>query len=111
MKGAGRQAADLVSLVRFALEQETLLQPFAETVHDRFARWMAEQEGAGAQFTADQRAWLGMICDHIASSLAIDADDFSYAPFVQQGGLGRAYQVFGEKLEGVLQELNEVLVA
>lgn len=111
VKGAGRQAADLVSLVRFALEQETLLQPFAETVHDRFARWMAEQEGAGAQFTDDQKAWLGMICDHIASSLAIDADDFSYAPFVQQGGLGRAYQVFGEKLEGILQELNEVLVA
>lgn len=111
VKGAGRQATDLVSLVRFALEQETLLQPFAETVHDRFARWMSEQQGAGAEFSEEQKTWLTMICDHIASSLEIEPDDFDLAPFVQQGGLGRAYQVFGDRLEVILQELNEVLVA
>ncbi len=37
-RGAARPAADLVSLVRFALQQEPVLAPFAETVNDRFAR-------------------------------------------------------------------------
>jgi hypothetical protein len=31
-------------------------------------------------------------------------------PFSQKGGLGRAYQLFGERLQPLLDELNEVLV-
>ena len=55
MRGSGRRVVtDLVSLVRFALEQETILAPFRETVQDRFARWLSEQEAAGRTFTAPQ---------------------------------------------------------
>ena len=36
---------------------------------------------------------------------------FDYAPFLQRGGLGRAHQLFGEKLPALLDELNEVLAA
>ncbi|MBA3380625.1 MAG: hypothetical protein H0T97_01985, partial [Actinobacteria bacterium] len=43
-------------------------------------------------------------------SLAISADDFQYAPFIQHGGLGRAGQVFGSQLTPLLDELNEALV-
>ena len=32
-------------------------------------------------------------------------------PFVQEGGLGRANQVFGDELGPLLQELNQVLAA
>jgi type I restriction enzyme R subunit len=46
-----------------------------------------------------------------ATSLSIEPDDFDYAPFSQQGGLGKAYQLFGDGLTKVLEELNEVLVA
>ncbi len=107
----GRVVTDLVSLIRFALEQETLLRPFGETVQDRFAAWLAQQRALGRSFTEEQRRWLEMIRDHVASSLTIEADDFDYAPFSQQGGLGRALQVFGERFEPVLAELNEVLAA
>jgi hypothetical protein len=31
-------------------------------------------------------------------------------PFSQKGGLGRAYQLFGDRLQPLLDELNEVLV-
>jgi type I restriction enzyme, R subunit len=110
VRGSGRRmVTDLVSLVRFALEQETILAPFAETVQDRFARWLSAQESAGRTFTPEQREWLEMIRDHIAASLTVDADDFEYVPFSERGGLGKAYALFGDRLTPLLDELNEVL--
>jgi hypothetical protein len=37
-----------------------------------------------------------MIRDHIAANLGIEPDDFEYAPFAQEGGLGKVYQLFGD---------------
>jgi len=45
------------------------------------------------------------------NDVGIDPDDFDSVPFVQEGGLGRAAQVFGGDLKGIMQELNEVLAA
>ncbi|MEO7705390.1 MAG: type I restriction-modification enzyme R subunit C-terminal domain-containing protein, partial [Thermoflexales bacterium] len=103
---AGR-FADLIALVRFALAQQPTLEPFAESVKARFDAWLAGQQ---PPFTPEQRAWLGLIRDHIATSLTIEPDDFAYAPFSQAGGLGRADQLFGPRLPVLLGELNEVLV-
>jgi type I restriction enzyme, R subunit len=107
---AGR-FADLVALVRFALEQLPVLEPFAESVNKRFDEWLIEKSNAGVEFTTDQLAWLQFIRDHIATSLSIDQADFEFAPFNQRGGLGRAHQLFGEQLPTLLDELNEVLAA
>ena len=103
--------ADLVSLVRFSLEQQPVLKPFAESVRERFDEWLTTKAATGTVFGADQLAWLNLIRDHIATSLSIEPDDFEYAPFSQQGGLGRAHQLFGESLPAILDELNEVLAA
>ena len=76
-RGSGKRVlTDLVSLIRFAMEQATILAPFAETVNDRFARWLSEQEAAGRKFTPEQRQWLDMIKDHVAASLTVEIDDF-----------------------------------
>jgi len=113
VKGASgkRILTDLVSLVRFAMHQEPELIPFPETVQGRFATWLAKQEGRGTRFTDEQRHWLGMIRDHIAANLAIEPDDFEYAPFGREGGLGKVHQVFGKSFDGVLADVNEVLAA
>jgi type I restriction enzyme R subunit len=103
--------ADLVSLVRFALEQQPILEPFADSVQGRFDSWLAQKSKNGTSFTADQHAWLVLIADHIATSLSIEPDDFDLAPFSQRGGLGKAHQLFGEQLPKLLDELNEVLAA
>jgi type I restriction enzyme R subunit len=107
---AGR-FADLVALVRFALEQQPVLAPFADSVSERFHEWLMDKAKAGAVFTSEQLAWLGLIRDHIATSLSIDPEDFEYTPFGERGGLGKAHQLFGEQLPKLLEELNDTLAA
>jgi type I restriction enzyme R subunit len=102
---------DVLSLVRFALHQDDELVPFLDRVNERFRVWLQQQKTAGRRFTPQQLAWLEMMRDHIATSAAIEMDDFDYVPFNQQGGLSRARLVFGEELGKVMQELNEVLAA
>jgi len=107
--GAGRRLTDIVSLIRFTLEQADELIPYSDHVHVRFTNWVAQQENTGRAFTHTQMRWLEMIRDHVAQSLEIDVDDFQYTPFVEEGGLGKAVQVFGQELRPLIGELNEVL--
>lgn len=112
VRGSGpRVLADIVQIVRFALEQDDQLVPFPERVNERFSGWLLEQKQAGRSFTPEQAQWLERIRDHIAASLAISADDFQYTPFSQHGGLGKAYEVFGDQLSPLIDELNEALAA
>ena len=106
---AGR-FADLVALVRFALEQQPVLEPFENSVTTRFNEWLMDKAKGGITFSPEQLAWLNLIRDHIATSLSIEPDDFDYAPFSQRGGLGKAHQLFGEQLPELLNELNDVLI-
>ncbi len=112
VRGSGQRVlSDIVSLVRYAIEEEEELAPFADRVEERFRGWLAMQETAGRAFTGEQRQWLEAIKDHIAGSVSIDLDAFQYAPFNQQGGLARAYDLFGAGLQPLLEELNLELVA
>jgi type I restriction enzyme R subunit len=106
-----RRFADLIPLVRFALQQQPVLAPFADSVTERYERWLKVKVDAGVTLTPEQRTWLDTICDHIATSLSIEPEDFDYSPFSQRGGLGKVYQLFGEQLPRLLSELNETLAA
>ncbi|HKZ01783.1 MAG TPA: type I restriction-modification enzyme R subunit C-terminal domain-containing protein, partial [Pyrinomonadaceae bacterium] len=70
-----------------------------------------EGGGEDKRFTEEQLKWLEMIRDHIAANLSIEPNDFEYAPFSQQGGLGKVHQLFGDKLNTIIEELNETLAA
>ncbi len=113
VRGASAQhiLTDLVSLIRFAIHQENELIPFPERVNANFNAWLGQQENSGKKFTDEQRRWLEMIRDHIAANLSIEREDFDYAPFAQNGGLGKVHQVFGDGLDGILEEMNAVLAA
>ncbi len=87
------------------------LAPFADGVRKRFQSWLAMQETAGRTFTEEQVRWLETIRDHIAGSVSMELGDFRYAPFIQQGGLSKAYELFGEELPEIVEELNVELVA
>lgn len=102
---------DLVSLVRFAMQQDNELVPFPEKVQVNFRAWVEQQQASSKSFTAEQRNWLEMIRDHIAANLLIETDDFDYAPFAQAGGIGKVWQLFGDDLNRILEELNQTLAA
>jgi type I restriction enzyme R subunit len=114
VKGATqrRLLADLVSLVRFAMQQDNELVPYPERVQTNFKAWLAQhQQNENNPFTQEQQHWLEMIRDHIAANLGIEIDDFEYAPFNAQGGLGKVHQLFGAELPKVIEELNRELAA
>ena len=112
VRGSGQRVlADIVSLVRYAIGQADDLAPFADAVNERFRGWLAMQEAAGRTFSQEQLRWLEAIRDHIAGSVSIGMRDFELAPFNQQGGLFRAYDLFGQELPEIIEELNVELVA
>jgi type I restriction enzyme R subunit len=113
VRGAGPQKllTNIISLMRFAIGQSDVLEPFSDMVDRRFNKWLAQQEGSGKKFTSEQMEWLTMIKEHIATSLSIGVDDFEYAPFHERGGAVKLYQLFGQQLNGILEELNERLAA
>jgi type I restriction enzyme R subunit len=117
VKGAEhkRQLTDLVSLVRFALELDgpgAELRPFADEVDKRFQAWIFRHNAQrGTAFTPEQTEWLRLMKDHIASSCSIARDDFDYAGLADKGGLQRVWQVFGQELDGLMDEMNRELVA
>jgi hypothetical protein len=51
------------------------------------------------------------IKDRIDISLTIDSDNFGEAQFNQVGGLGRAYELFGDSHISILDELTARLAA
>ena len=106
-----RLLTDLVSLVRYALKQDDNLIPFPDRVKERFEAWLTNQQSTGAHFTAEQIEWLQSIRDHVSTSASITPNDLDLPPFITHGGLARAYNLFGENLAPLLEELNEVLAA
>ncbi len=112
VRGAGpsKLLTEVISLVRFALAQRETLEPFPLTVEERYKHWILDQKEAGRTFSEEQLEWLGMIKEHIAASVTIEMEDFEDVPFNQKGGAIRVSQLFGAELDGILDELSQVLV-
>ncbi len=113
VKGAGptKLLTDVISLVRFAVGERPVLEPYEDSVNRRFTEWLNLQEKAGRVFDQEQRRWLGMIRDHIEASASIESNDLENVPFQGMGGLWKANKVFGDGLGKLLDELNMVLNA
>lgn len=111
VRGAGAQKllTNMVSLVRFALGQNDVLEPFPEIVERRFLAWLNMQKASGAVFTPEQIEWFSMMKEHIAAS--IFEEDLDATPFHDKGGRIKAHHLFGGNLNKVLDELNEALAA
>jgi type I restriction enzyme R subunit len=107
----GRVLTDLVSLVRFTIEDEDELVPWSDVVNQRYKDWLVAQSAQGVAFNAVQVQWLDLIKDQIAGSLTVSFDDLMDAPFSQHGGLAKARQVFGDELDALLEDLTTVLAA
>jgi len=102
----------LVALIRRACGIDAHLAAFDDTVRRNFQNWiMARHAGNQPKFTEPQIAWLQMIRDHISTSFHLESDDLDMAPFDSMGGLGKMFQLFGDRTEPLIAELNEALAA
>jgi type I restriction enzyme R subunit len=114
VKGATKNASSPIwcLLLRFALGLDGELKPFADEVDKRFQAWIFRHNAQrGTAFTPEQTEWLRLMKDHIASSCSISRDDFDYAELADKGGLQKAWGLFGKELDGLMDEMNEELVA
>jgi type I restriction enzyme R subunit len=112
VRGSGGQMlTDIVSLVRFALQQDDELVPFRDHVEARFTAWLDAQDAKGVLFTPEQLQWLTWMKDAIASDLGLSSESFEFMPFREHGGIGKASRVFGDRLIPIVNELSESLAA
>jgi type I restriction enzyme R subunit len=106
------QLTEVVSLVRFALGQTEVLEPFAVVVEQRFNLWLGREKRAGREYTAEQEGWLRAIASYIAANAEIAPSDFQEAPsLADKGGILQARKVLGPGLDEMLSELQGALVA
>ena len=91
VRGSGQRVlTDLVSLVRFALHQETSSSRTPSSCASATDAWLLQQENAGRDVHApsSSRGSSGSATTSPRRS-AITPDDFGYTPFVERGGLGK----------------------
>ncbi len=106
------QLTEVVSLVRFALGQTEVLEPFATIVEQRFNLWMGREKKAGRDYTQEQEDWLRAIASFIAANAEIAPRDFMEVPsLADKGGILQARKVLGPGLNDMLEELQGALVA
>lgn len=102
----------LVSLIRRVCGIDKELKPYNRTIEKNFIAWMFKQNaGNHNRFTTEQTQWLRMIKEHVMSSYHIEMEDLDYTPFDAEGGRGKMYQLFGEEMNTIIDELNEALAA
>ncbi len=102
----------LVALIRRVCGMDQKLSTFDDTVRRNFQNWVLKHHsGGGEKFNEEQMNWLRMIRDHVASSIHMERDDLEMAPFDGRGGLGKMHQLFGIRMNALIEELNEVLAA
>jgi type I restriction enzyme R subunit len=104
-------ATDLITLIRYTLEVDRELVPYAVTVEDRYTTWLAQQSQKGVQFSEAQRWWLDRIKDTIIQSASMKVDDLSLAPFTERGGIDGAGRDLGANAQTLIDDLNRVLAA
>ena len=108
---ARNELTAIVSLIRKVSGLDTTLTAFDKTVDKNFQAWVFKKQAGSTKFNEEQMQWLRMIKDYVVNSFHIDRDDFDLNPFNAQGGLGKMWQLFGDKTDDIINELNEALAA
>ena len=104
-------ATDLVSLIRFTLGFDNELVPYASTIEQRWANWLAQQAQAGTEFTDAEMWWLTNIKNVVVQSGEFRSADLDLPPFTERGGTDGAIRDLGPQVARVLETLAEELTA
>jgi len=102
---------DLVSLIRFALGYENELVPYASTIEERWANWLAQQAQAGVEFTNTEMWWLENIKNVVIQSGDFQTDELDLPPFTERGGTDGAIRDLGPQVGNLVDDLSSGLTA
>jgi len=100
----------LVSLIRRVVGIDSTLTNYETTVNRTFQDWIFRKQAGALKFNEEQVEWLRMIKDYIATSFHLETDDLECEPF-GMGGTLKMYELFGEEMDTIIEELNEALAA
>ena len=101
---------DIVALVRFALGQAETLAPLSSEMAGRFNLWLGRERRAGRDYSEEQLGWLEAIRDYLAANVEVMRADIQES-FAAKGGILGARRAFGPRLDELLDELQDALVA
>lgn len=102
----------LIALIRRVIGLDEVLTLHEKRIDKAFQTWVFQkQAGASVKFNEEQMQWLRAMKEHIISSFALEREDLDYTPFDSMGGLGKLYQLFGDEMDELIEELNTALVA
>lgn len=101
----------LIALIRRVCGIDENLTAYEKTIDRNFQNWVFGKQSGALKFNDEQMQWLRMIKDHVATSFHIEREDFEYEPFAPAGGLGKMYQLFGEQMNPIIEEINVALAA
>jgi type I restriction enzyme R subunit len=66
---------DIISLVRFALGEVEVLEPYTVSVEEKLRLWLGDKE-----FNSAQVVWLDKIKEYIAINVRIEPEDLQEIP-------------------------------
>lgn len=101
----------LVALIRRVVGVDEVLMSYEATVNHNFQDWVFGKQAGALKFSEEQMEWLRLIKEHVMSSFCLEQGDLDFAPFDAKGGVGKMYQLFGDEMDGIIQDINEGLAA
>lgn len=101
---------DIVALVRFATGTADTLAPLSSDMAGRFNLWLGREARAGRAYDQEQLGWLEAIRDFVAANIEVTPADMQDS-FAGSGGIIGARRAFGPRLDTLLDELQDALVA
>lgn len=96
-------AADIISLIRQQALGSALLN------HEERIKRAVDRLKKNHKFSKMEQGWIERIEKYLINESVITKESFETGAFKKAGGFGRVDKIFGEKLEAVLDELNDYL--
>ncbi len=101
-----KELADIISLFR-----EAVLEDDSTPDERAYQAIKTIREQLGDKLTEEQEKWLDTIRQYLPTRLFISREDFRYPPLSRTGSWNLADRAFDGKLEDVLLQINEVMIA
>ncbi len=108
--GGKRAMTDLISLVYYERGMIKQLVPFADIVEERYKAWIKGHHQEEQALLPVQIDFLELLKNYFVKYAFTSLEDLDLAPLQNSGGSMRMYQLFGNRMEEILQNFNRFLM-